>query len=342
MGALYEPLAAHAQLHEAPAAGVHPTEPAELPFWDLPSVWDLRASIDWLIPDMLPLRGVTLLSAASGTGKTWLAYAIAGAVAHGGEFLGRRALQRPVLYCDRENPAAIVKRNIEGLGISRTAELQVWGGWHTETAPGPGLQRLLEFAKARRPLLIWDSLVRFHTGDEQSAQETSAFMNHFRLLANAGATVLVLHHTGKSAGAKQYRGSSDIEAAVDMAYTLEGTPRNGELHLLTLRCFKSRFAPGRNFGMEFRAGRGFTAIEVPQGQQKPSAADVVAAIIAEHPGINGTEIKELAKPFGVGKNPVDAYLKTLRCVRGAGGKHYYPPPAAAAAEPPRVAPAEAA
>lgn len=66
----------------------------------LPSVWSLDAKIEWLIADLVPLRAVTLLTAASGTGKTWLAYAIAAAVAHGQRFLDREVRQRPVLYLD--------------------------------------------------------------------------------------------------------------------------------------------------------------------------------------------------------------------------------------------------
>jgi RecA-family ATPase len=216
------------ELRAVPAEAAHaPSVPEARPAdrvlaipWNLPSVWDLTAKIEWFIPDMLPLRGITLLSAASGTGKTWLAHAIAGAVAHGSEFLGRKAERRPVLYFDRENPLAVVKRNLDGLGIRPSRDLHLWGGWHTEPAPGPdGDPRILEFARAHGPLLIWDSLVRFHTGDEQSARDTSGFMNHFRKLADAGATLLLLHHTGKTKTSQEYRGSSDFEAAVDMAYT---------------------------------------------------------------------------------------------------------------------------
>src|SRR5690348_13542650 len=100
------------------------------------------------------------------------------------------------------------------------------------------------------PLLIWDSLVQFHDGDEQSATQTRAFMTHFRALANAGATVLVLDHTGKTATSQDYRGSSDIKVAVDMAYCVEpGFTLMGGIHRLTMRNFKGRFAPGRHLGL---------------------------------------------------------------------------------------------
>jgi len=45
-------------------------------------------------------------------------------------------------------------------------------------------------------------------------------MKHLRRLAEVGATILILHHRSKTEGSK-YRGSTDILAAVDVAYALE-------------------------------------------------------------------------------------------------------------------------
>jgi len=207
----------------------------------LSSIWSLDAEIEWLIEDMIPLKAITLLTAEAGTGKTWVAQAIAGAVAHGRPFLGREVKQRPVLYLDGENPLALVLSRLNDLNIDATDALGIWGGWHSSEPPGPDDDRLLKFAKEHQPLIIFDSLVFFHTGDEQSATETRAFMNFFRKLAYAGATILVLHHTGKGRSSKRYRGSSDIEASVDMAYHLEGTRKGGPLDRLRMTCFKSRF-----------------------------------------------------------------------------------------------------
>jgi hypothetical protein len=59
---------------------------------------------------------------------------------------------------------------------------------------------------------------------------------------------------------------------------------------------------------------------------------VVPTVIAENPGINGTGIKELTKALGLGKNAVDAFLKTLPFQPGKGREHLsYPPEANEAA-----------
>jgi len=301
-----------------------PAEPRSDSFFrNLPSIWKLNAEIRWLVADMIPLKGITLLSAASGTGKTWLAYAIAGAVAHGSRFLGREVIQRPVLYLDGENPLAIVKRDLKELGVGETNHLRAWGGWHSPPPPSPDNSEILQFAKEYEPLLIWDSLVEFHDGDEQSASGTRKFMKYFRELANAGATIIILHHTGKTAVSQEYRGSSDIKASVDMAYVIEGDPRDGALYRLTMRSFKSRFAVGQDFGMEFSAGSGFETVETVQ-QSHASPDGVISEILKAHPdGLNGKQIKELAKAQRIGKHQVDDFLKGLPSAPGKGREKIY-------------------
>ena len=161
--------------------------------YDLPSVWDLDDEMEWAVQDLIPLSGITLFCAHSGTGKTWVAHAIAGAVANGQPFVGLETKQLPVLYLDRENPLVVVKRNLDQLGIGRVEEFRIWGGWNEK--PPANLNELLEYAEKHRPFLVVDALVRFNPGDEQSAKDTSAFMQPIRQLANLGATVLLLHHT---------------------------------------------------------------------------------------------------------------------------------------------------
>ena len=122
------------------------------------------------------------------------------------------------------------------------------------------------------------------SGEEQSATQTRAFMTHFRVLANAGATVLILHHTGKTPSSQDYRGSSDIKAAVDMAYCVEPEfTLLGCIHRLTMRNFKGRFAPGRHLGLEFVPKKGFVACEVPDQPTARDAMQTVVEIVAAHP-----------------------------------------------------------
>ena len=139
--------------------------------------------------------------------------------------------------------------------------------------------------------------MEFARCDEQSSTEMREFMKLFRRLAHRGATVIVLHHTGKSKTSKDYRGSTDIKASVDMAYVVPHA-RQGKLHRLEMNPFKSRIAPGEKFAMEFREGHGFHAIEAPkQGFDKPKvdAEEIVRTIVRENPRFNVPKSKPWRK-----------------------------------------------
>jgi hypothetical protein len=306
----------------------HPLVPEEgriAKISDLESVWQKDATVEWLIAGLIPRASVNLISAESGTGKTWLAYGLAGAVAHGTTFLGRTVQRTPVLYLDGENPLAVVKRNLTDLGIPETPDLHVWAGWNVESPPGPDDPRIISFVREHAPLLIWDSLVEFAGCDEQSATEIRRFMRKFRYLAHLGATVIILHHTGKSKGSHEYRGSSDIKASVDMAYVVTGRPDHGKLHWLTMKPFKSRIAPGQTFTMEFRERKGFVAVNAPKTVAKEDPSDIVRRIVTENPRQNGTWIRKLAKTLGVAKGKVEEILGSgeYSCEAGKGAEKLY-------------------
>src|SRR5579863_1696964 len=118
-----------------------------------------------------------------------------------------------------------------------------------------------------------------------------------------GATVLILHHTGKTITSQDYRGSSDIKATVDMAYCLESElTLAGGIYRLTLRNFKGRFAPGQHLGLEFVRRKGFIACEVPNQVAAADPLQTIIEIVTAHPGSNQSQIVALAQQAGIGKH----------------------------------------
>ena len=274
----------------------------------IPSVFTLESQLDWCIESMIAQGSITLICAESGTGKTWLGYYLAGCVAHGNPVLGRAVRQCKVLYLDGENPLYVAKQRFNDLGITDTPNLTVWGGWNLSRPVGPEHPLVMEFARQHKGLIIYDSLIEFHPGSEQSSTETRAFMRYFRALADVGATIVVLHHSGKAETAKLYRGSSDIKAAVDTAYALVRTSEEPvEMGGLSMTCFKARLAPGHAFGMEFKKGRGFIACD--DYQRAATTKDIIAEILATRPKANQTEIVRIAKDRGCSKKQVENCLK---------------------------------
>jgi hypothetical protein len=262
---------------------------------DVPDVYSCDASaVLYVVEDLLPRAAVTLLTGAPGVGKSWLALRLAICCCLGVEFLGRNSERIEILYLDRENPLSLVRQRMDASAGGPVPGLHIWGNWLPDEPPVLGDPRLLAFAETEQPLIIFDSLVRFHSVDENAASEMRVVMGHLRRLADAGASVLVLHHRSKSEGNK-YRGSSDILAAVDVAYSLEHVDG-----LLQLHRFKSRFAPEATFTLRADLSRGaFELTDSPTALERETGLEAIRDFIDSHPGASQRNICEAVEPAGV-------------------------------------------
>ena len=163
---------------------------------------------------------------------------------------------------------------------------------------GPASPVLLDYARMK-PLMIFDSLVAFHPGSEQDSSETRRFMDGFRRLASLGASVIVIHHSGKGDSSKDYRGSSDIKASVDTAYHV-GSTDPGQLQSITLKPFKQREGNASETRIEYRDG-----VFHPSGRTN---TEIVRDIVRLTPGINSTEVVSRATKAGVSKHRAEEVL----------------------------------
>jgi hypothetical protein len=261
----------------------------------LPPVWRMEGGeMEWIIEGLLAAGSVTLLSGDSGIGKSTLALQLAGSVACGNPFLERSVKQRPVLYIDRENPLFVVKERLHRLHIPETRDLMIWGLWNDPQPEGPDAESVVKFCLEEKPLVIFDALIAFHEGDEQSAQDTRKHMAKYRRLAATGTAVIVLHNTGKSETSKEYRGSSDIKAALDMGYLLEtvgdATPGKG-LANLRLVPFKTRVEPIDPIHIGYVDGR----FEEAKEDRRPSESELFERGLRLHPGLSGRELIQILK-----------------------------------------------
>ena len=176
---------------------------------DIPDIFQVDIQpVSWLVDGLIPVKTLTILAGEGGAGKTWLTLDLARSIVLGGKFLDRTCQKMPVIILDRENPGAIMRERAELIFKGPAPGLHIWGTWLEDQPPLIGDARLLELAKDE-PLMVFDSLLRFHSADENSATEMKVVMGCLRDLVTAGATVVVLHHRSKSE-TSTYRGSSDI------------------------------------------------------------------------------------------------------------------------------------
>lgn len=155
-----------------------------------------------------------------------------------------------------------------------------------------------------KPLVIVDSLVSFHTGSENNASEVRAYMHGYRQLANLGATVILLHHSGKGDTSREYRGSSDIKASVDVAYHLSNLGDPSRLGTLRLKAFKTRFVTLTELILTYRDGR----FEAGQQEARATIYDHLVLLLKANQGITASKFEALAQDKGLGRDRARNFL----------------------------------
>lgn len=273
-----------------------PDSAKKLRIVDLPGVRDCGgAEIEYLVPSILPKAAVVALTGDSGSGKSTVATAWA------------RDVEGPVLFLDRENPVCAISDRLDRLSLADSPRLRFWGGWCAEEAPLPDAPAVLEWVSTcgASPLIVVDSLAAFHGGDENSAGEMRTFMGRCRRVANQGATVVVIHHSGKAETSKDYRGSSDFKAAIDCGFHVSNFGDDGQLGTLVLRPFKMRMGVCGEISYLYAGGR-FVRGDATEARQ--TVSEQLTALLRQNPNIGAKRFEDLAAECGLGRNRARTFL----------------------------------
>lgn len=172
----------------------------------------------WVVDALIP-EGLTVMSAAPASFKTWLLLSIAVSVACGTKLFEHfDTRQSGVLMIDEEDNPRLLQKRLRMLGVPKNAPLYLMIGQGFKV-DATQVTKVIEFCEQNDVGLVTiDSLVRVHNAKENDAAEMSEVFNTLRRFHRAGINVLLTHHNrkGKSENAgEDMRGSSDIFAAVD-------------------------------------------------------------------------------------------------------------------------------
>lgn len=194
----------------------------------------------WLVEGLMPLGGITLLSGAPESYKTWVMLDTVVSVAEGKPLFGKfNTTRTKVLVIDEESGERILQERLSALRANRNSPIyseSMNGAVFTEDY----VKHLVDWCiKNEIGLVVADSLSRIHKGDESTAKDMSALFGLVRQLTIAGISVVVLHHNRKSSpgfgySANDIRGSSDILASVDSAIALS-TNRSGQVNVMQVK-----------------------------------------------------------------------------------------------------------
>ncbi|MCH7578022.1 MAG: AAA family ATPase [Chloroflexi bacterium] len=189
----------------------------------------------WVWGGYVPQGGLVLFCAPPKTGKSTLAYHLAGAVSEGRPFLGQPAAKSPVLILAVEERRQDAANRARALGLGGDVYI------HCGPLRADAIPAIASFVVEKRiGLIIVDTLPRFWVLDnENDASKVGMAMEGIMALAReTKAGVFLLYHLRKSPGSgdgEEIRGSGDIFAYVDVALIMRR--RKGQSNQRTVKSF---------------------------------------------------------------------------------------------------------
>lgn len=194
----------------------------------------------WLIKSWLPENSDVMLFGASGIGKSFLALDMALSIANTKiqDWHGQRLKHSGVFYFAGEGHDGLGDRIRcwkQERGIDKLENFYITNKALIMDKPDSAqnaIDLINSFKIDDLKLIVIDTLNRHMSGDENSSQAASAFLNSVQEISNEfQCAVLVIHHTGVSPEAKDRgRGSSAFKAALDMELCVKDTG-NGTLSI---------------------------------------------------------------------------------------------------------------
>jgi hypothetical protein len=175
----------------------------------------------WIVKHVLPAAELVVLYGASGSGKSFLALDIAGCIARGVPWRGKRVRQGRVVYIAAEGAGGFRNR-LKAYGIANELDLNGLDIGVIHAAPN-FLDKTDAAAVAASvkssggaSVIIVDTFAQTTAGgDENSGEDMGKALSHCKALhRHTGAVVLLVHHSGKDTS-KGARGWSGIRAAAD-------------------------------------------------------------------------------------------------------------------------------
>jgi len=183
-----------------------------------------RPLADYHIKGVLPRAGLAVIYGEPGSGKSFIAWDMALAVAQGAQWRGKRTKQGRVVYVvaeGREGLPARIRAYEQHFGVDissipfRCVERDV----PSLMQPSQTVElckRITEEGGA--DLVVIDTLSQVMSGGDENSSDMTVVVKHCDAIHRAtGATVVLVHHSGKDPS-KGARGHSSLKGAVDAEF----------------------------------------------------------------------------------------------------------------------------
>lgn len=205
---------------------------------------------EWILDKVIPRVGFSMIAGASAVGKSFLSLDMARAIVTGERWLDRYEVidKVKVLFVDKENERASFRKRCRGLNMQGVGD-KIFRIVFPEVFQLEGRETFSDFAKDVAAfvehhdiqLIIFDSLVDFISGDENSGGDTSIFFNNIKELL-PGRSIMFPAHYGKSVKGdsrsplERIAGSRNLGAQITSGLAVErSTEADNEILIQSLK-----------------------------------------------------------------------------------------------------------
>ena len=191
----------------------------------LDQLTDEYTPIPWLIDGLIRVGERSDMYGQAGAGKTYLALDMGFSIAQGKPWMGRNTLEGLVLYIASENPQSVEARmkayrtHLKYKGESLCIYKKPFDLFNSDSDSNDLIEFINTSSKTKgKPfrLIIFDTLSKVMVGANENltADMNKVMAKIDRIISNAQAHCMVLHHTGKDPS-KGARGSNSLLGAID-------------------------------------------------------------------------------------------------------------------------------
>lgn len=276
--------------------------------------------LNWLLYGTLPQSEVMVLYGPSGVGKTHNVVGQSLCVASGRDWFGNPVTQGVVVYVAAEGVTGLRNRVTAwceywdvSLDEIRT-NFWVFGEPINLRSPGEAarfIETIQAVASAHGPvrLVVFDTLIRCSFGsDENSSRDMNMITDSAdRIRRETGATVLLVHHTGKAGDAE--RGSSALRSNVWGMLKLQ--PEPGHPGVIRLSSDKMRDAPDITPSRWRLEPVGDSCVLVPADDVPEPGSDIQDKIVVALGSLGPMTQSQIVSTVGAPKSTVSDRLKRL-------------------------------
>lgn len=208
------------------------------------------APIKWLIKGWLQSDALIMIHGPSGGGKTFVVLDWCLRLASGmSEWAGHRVKPAKIVYLAGEGHHGLRARIAAWKQHHEAGSLSMWlsrSGCDLNTPEGY-LSTSTHLKQLPEPpdLIVIDTLHRFLSGDENSAQDAKTMLDACaQLMREFNCSVLLVHHTGVSEEAQhRARGSSAWRGALDIEVSIIPAKDDAPMQIVQRKAKDSEFSP---------------------------------------------------------------------------------------------------